>query len=450
MRRRPAAVTALLLPALGCLFAPAAVAADPPAPRTPIEHVVVMTQEARSFDSYLGGRPGVDGIPAGVCLPLQEGAATPCQRPFALSSAPTRQRLVNTAETEHTSVAGGAMNGFVLAQTTRHSTGRAAMGHYLPADLPVLSTLADHGVVFDRWFSAVPGGGITNQLFAVTGVPQPDAAAVPESGWPDAPVVFDRLEAAGVSWKVYVENYEPALTAATAGPAALVGGQVARVPLLAMPRYERDPALMAHVTDLETYYADLAAGTLPAVSWIVTTTSTERLPAQPTTGQGVVRDVVNSLGASSAWPSSLFLLTYDNAGGWYDHVVPPVRDGESLGLRVPAVLVSPYARRGSVDHTTLDSAAVLSFLQSNWGLAPLSDRVSGSPDLSSALRFDRPPGPAVLIRAAAGDSRQLVQPDSRVIVAGYVLALLLAAATLLWAARGRRPADAQLLTPDPT
>ena len=428
---------------------PGAAAATGPTASSPIGHVVVMTQEGHSFDSYLGRRHGVDGRPSGVCLPVERAAASPCQRPFALARTAARPRLDSSAAAQATAVADGRMDGFVLAQASSRRTGRDAMGYYRPADLPVLNQLADHGVVFDRWFSAVPGGGIVNQLFAVSGAAAADVATVPEAGWPDLPVVFDRLEAAGVSWKVYVENYEPALTGATAGVAARRGGQVARVPLLAMPRYERDPALTSHVADLGDYYRDLRSDSLPAVSWVVTTSSTEKSPSRPVVGQGAVRDVVNALGESSAWPDSMFVLSYDSPGGWYDHVVPPRTVDGRLGLRVPTVLVSPYARAGSVDHTTLDSAAVLRFLQDNWSLAPLSTRVSASPGLGSALRFDRPAQAPVLV-SAAQPRPPIDQPNGRVIVVGYLTAILVAAGSVLWAARDRAaivPADVRLDTP---
>jgi len=154
-----------------------------------------------------------------------------------------RPNLNATAADQQVSVANGRMDGFVQAQTTPHTNGKGAMGYYLPADLPVMTQLADQGVLFDHWFSSVPGGTIANRLFAVSGAAVPDTDQVPAAGWPDLPVIFDRLQAAGVSWKVYVEHYEPALTIKTAGPKARRGGQVARVPLLALNpvREERRP-----------------------------------------------------------------------------------------------------------------------------------------------------------------------------------------------------------------
>ena len=429
--------TLSVLVATAMLGSSGACAASATSATTPVQHLVVMTQDAHSFDNYFGTRAGADGIPGGVCVPERVGVAAPCVAPFSLVAAGLHPTLKNTAAAQAASETGGTMNGFVAAQTTGRVDGTAAMGYYRPSDLPVTSELADQGVLFDRWFSAEPGGGIANRLFAISGVASPEAAHVPSSGWPDRPVIFDRLQAAGVTWKVYVENYEPALSLKTAGRTELRGGQVARVPLLAMARYENDPALLAHVADLDTYYADLAAGRLPAVSWIVTTASTERPPTDPSVGQRAVRSVVNALEESSAWGSSAFLLTYDSSGGWYDHVRPPAEKGYSLGLRVPTILVSPLAAAGAVDHTQLDSSSVLSFIERNWSLRPLSDRDAAAPNLLSAFSFQAAPRAAAVVGLVEHAPAQ-AQPKRLIIYATYLAAVLLALLVVGWAAAGSR------------
>lgn len=404
-----------------------------------MKHLVVMTQDAHSFDNYFGTRPGVDGIPTAACNPVHAGTSTPCVAPFSIVAAGLHPTLRNTVAAQTASVAGGTMNGFVVAQTTGRVDGTGAMGYYRPSDLPVTSQLADQGVLFDHWFSAEPGNGIANRVFALTGVPVPEVSQVPAAGWPDLPIIFDRLQAAGVSWKVYVENYEPALSLATAGRTELRGGQVARVPLLAMARYEKDPALMLHVADLSTYYSDLALGTLPAVSWIVTTASTERPPTDPTVGQRAVRSVVNALEESGDWGSSAFLLTYDSSGGWYDHVVPPVETGYTLGLRVPTILVSPFATAGTVDHTDLDSASVLRFIETNWSVPPLGARDTAAPDLTSVFSFQGAPRAAAVV-GLVDHTPAPAQPRRGIIYATYLFAVLAALLVVLWAVLvGRRP-----------
>lgn len=453
-RRAIAAVAVLAVgSALALLTAPGissaattTAAAAAPTAATPVQHLVVMTQDAHSFDNYFGTRAGVDGIPPSACSPVHTGVATPCVVPFSLVDAGLHPTLRNTAAAQAASETGGTMDGFVVAQTTGRVDGTGAMGFYRPSDLPVTSQLADQGVLFDHWFSAEPGNGIANRVFALTGVTVPEVSQVPAAGWPDLPVVFDRLQAAGVSWKVYVENYEPALSLATAGRTELRGGQVARVPLLAMARYEKDPALMSHVADLDTYYSDLAAGTLPAVSWIVTTASTERPPTDPTVGQRAVRSVVNALEESRDWGSSAFLLTYDSSGGWYDHVAPPVEKGYALGMRVPTILVSPYATAGTVDHTDLDSASVLRFIETNWSLLPLGARDSAAPDLATAFSFQAVPRAAAVV-GLVDHTPASAQPRRPIIYATYLFAVLAAALVIFWAAlSGRRRAAGDEVT----
>ena len=446
-RIRSAAAAAAALVIVG-LSAQGGEAATPAAARTPIRHLVVMTQDQRSFDNYFGMRTGVDGIPGGVCVPVKTGSSTPCVAPFPLKGSGLRPNLRATAAAQQVSVANGRMDGFVQAQTTPHINGKGAMGYYLPTDLPVTTQLADQGVLFDRWFSSVPGGTIANRLFAVSGTAVPDTDQVPAAGWPDLPLIFDRLQAAGVSWKVYVEHYEPALTVKTAGPKARRGGQVARVPLLALTRYEKNAGLASHVVGLDTYFSDLATGVLPAVSWIVTTSSSERAPAEPLLGQREVRNVVNALGGSSAWPSSAFLLSYDSSGGWYDHVAPPIEQGAVLGLRVPALLISPYATPGIVNHLQFDSASVLRFIETNWSVPPLTSRDANATDLGLALSFGRTPHPATIVGTSAG--RPHVPVPNRLIIYGvYLMALAAVGAVVAWVTlRSRQvvPTDA---SPEP-
>jgi len=412
-------------------------AATPSAPATPIRHLVVMTQDQHSFDNYFGTRPGVDGLPAGVCLPVRRGSLSPCVKSFPLTTSGLHLPLSSTRTAQSTSVHGGRMDGFVYAQTSQTNAGKMAMGYYRPQDVPILTQLADHSVLFDHWFSSVPGGSIQNRLFAVSGQSTADQLEVPAGGWRGIPLIFDRLQAAGIPWRIYVENYEPALTISTAGSKARRGGQVARVPVLATARFAENPKLAAHVVDLSRYYADLAAGTLPAVSYIVSTSATERPPADPTPGHVLARNVLNSLSESTSWNSSAFLLDYDTSGGWYDHVSPPTSHGAVLGLRVPALLVSPYASPGSVDHTVFDSASILKFIERNWSLPPLTSRDRDAADLSTAFSFRQPARAPSLVGARDGRA-PLVRPRSPIIYVSYTLAVVAVASFVAWAAVGER------------
>jgi phospholipase C len=385
-RRLPAALAAL---ATGALAAPlasgaGAAAAAQTVPRTPIRHVVVVLQDHRSFDHYFGTRRGVDGLPAATCLPA--GAGLPCARPFHLSRTAGTTSFNDGRRYLERQLDGGRMDGFVTAYAGTAADGRATMGHYDRRDLPYYWRLADDNVLLDHFFSALPANGVANRYVSMTAaVPPHGATAVPADGWPDRRTIFDALGAAGVSWRIYVEHYGSARHWTEAETERIR----ARVPLLALAGREQAD-LAGHVVDLERYYEDAATDRLPAVSYVVATGPTERPPSSPTPGQRFVRGLVTTLQASRAWSSSAFFLTYDSSGGWYDHVPPPAWEGQPRGARVPALLVSPYARRGLVDSDVMDVTALLRFVEDNWRLPPLTRRDASAPSLLAAFDFAHP------------------------------------------------------------
>lgn len=412
-------------------------AATPGSTRTQIQHLVVMTQDQHSFDNYFGMRPGVDGIPSGVCLPLRRQSQSACVKPFRIQGSGLHLPLLSTKAAQSAAIDGGRMDGFARAQSSHTDAGTMAMGYYAPQDLPILNELASHSVLFDRWFTSVPGGSIQNRLFAMSARTTPDQSEVPVGGWQGIPLIFDRLQAAGVSWRIYIENYEPALSIATAGRKARTGGQVARVPVLATSRFVKDPHLASHVADLSQYYTDLTSGTLPAVSYIVSTSATEHPPDDPTRGQVLARAVVNALAESASWSSSALLLYYDTSGGWYDHVPPPTMDGDVLGPRVPALLVSPFASPGSVNDTVFDSASILGFIERNWSVPPLASRDRDATDLTTAFSFRQPPRAPALLGAHDGRA-PIVRPSSRIIYGAYLFVLCLVVAAAGWVVADER------------
>lgn len=394
-------------------------------PATPIHHVVVMTQEGHSFDNYFGQRRGVDGLDANDCSLTASDSHGGCVSPYPISGSP-HARLNGTAAAQARAVDGGRMDGFVRAQAVHGSNGKVAMGYYPAREIPVLTGIADRGIVFDHWFAAVPGSGVANDLFAVTARSPGDVGAVPRAGWSDMPTIFDRLEQAGVSWRIYVEGYQPSRTIQTVHSAQdRSTGQVARVPVLATRRFIENPSLMSHVMDLRRYYDDLAQHHLPAVSFIVSTHHTERPPRSPRTDQQLVRAVANGLISSAAWRHTAFFLTYNSSGGWYDHVPPPELDGARTGLRVPTVLLSPYAQANTVNHSTYDSASILKLIEENWSLSSLTSRDRTAKTLLPVFAFKAAPSRPALVDVTP--SRPPVhQPSRAVLYVGYLVALLAA------------------------
>lgn len=381
-----------------------------PAPKTPIEHVVYLMQENHTFDNYFGTYPGADGVPAGVCMPRdpREGGG-PCVEPFWLGE----QAVQDLAHSEGVFVnqyRDGAMDGFVWAHERHGANGELAMGYYDDRDLPFYWNVADEYVLFDRFFSSSRGGSVLNHMFWVAGAPGTDTDIIPEEGF-TVPTIFDRLEEAGISWKFYIQNYDPTITYRNREGLGDRASQVVWAPLLAYARFIDDPKLSSRIVDLDEYYVDLERGELPAVSYIVPSGASEHPPGSIRAGERFNRSLINALIRSTSWDSSLFMWTYDDWGGWYDHVPPPRVDGYGYGFRVPALLVSPYARRGVVDSTELDFTSMIRFVTDNWGLEPLAERDAAAKSFIGALDLTQPPRPAVFL---PGDREHITpKPEPR-------------------------------------
>ena len=410
------AVLAFVAGLFSLLCGPAAVGATPVSTpdetptATPIKHFLYLMQENHSFDNYFGTYPGADGLPKDVCVPVRvDKPRGPCVKPYWLGGSPISD-LGHTESVFRAELNSGKNNGFVAAFGDEGDPTKQAMGYYDDRDLPYYWNVADNYVLFDRFFTSAGGGSVWNHMYWVAGVPgNPGADSIPADGFGDLPTIFDRLEAKGVSWKFYVQNYDPSVTYRTYRTVddANRGAQVVWAPVLAYARFLDDPQLFKRIVPLSDYYKDLAAGTLPSVAYLVPSGASEHPPGSVTAGERFVRTLHTALMRSSSWNSSAFLWTYDDWGGWYDHVVPPQVDDHGYGFRAPALLVSPYARRGYVDSTTLDFTSGLKFIEYNWGVEHLAERDLRANNILSAFDFSSPPRPAALL------------PDKRVSAVAY-------------------------------
>jgi phospholipase C len=416
----------LLAVAVAGLLAAPAQAAQPaePAPRTPIRHFVMLMQENHSFDNYFGTYPGADGIPPDVCMPVRPGKPDKgCVQPHHLASGPLPDHA-HDRKTMLRQLNGGKMDGFVWALQVRRQDGTVAMGYYDRRDLPFHWAVADQYVLFDRFFSSSMQGGDSNHVYWVAGRPTIG----------DGPTIFDRLQQRGISWKFYIAGHDPRINVHTPPSRrdARWGRVLDDVPILKMPRFADDRRLATRIVDLSQYYKDAQEGTLPAVSFIVDYGASEHPAGNLSLGQRLVRSLINGLMASSAWEHSAFLYAYDDWGGWYDHVRPPKADAYGYGFRVPALLVSPYARRGHVDHTQLDQTAGIRFIEENYGLAPLGTRDAAARTFTGAFDFSSPPrGPSLLSQGAGGGGGTLVKrPPSGLLYGFYAAAFAIAALVL--------------------
>ena len=379
------------------------------APRTPIHHFITLMQENHTFDNYFGTYPGADGIPPGTCVPIDpRKGRKPCFKPFHIGSNSIAPRdLDHSTATARLQYNDGRMDGFISALRRRNQDGRLAMGYRNGDDLPFYWNLADDYVLYDRFFSPAFGGSYLNHVYWATASPGGGIDRVPEEGLSNLPTIFDRLQKAHVTWKFYVQNYDPRLNYRTfkdfPGNRA---SQVIWVPILNFARYIDDPAFMRHVVPLRQYFKDLDNGTLPEVSYIAPSGPSEHPPSNLASGEAFVRGLINGLMDSSSWRSSAFLLAYDDWGGWYDHVKPPQVDNFGYGFRVPAILVSPYARQGFIDSTTLDFTSILRFIEDNWGLAPLTRRDATAKSIAGGFDFAAAPRKASFVSAHRGPAEE--------------------------------------------
>ncbi len=406
---------------------------------TPIQHFIMLMQQNHTFDNYFGTYPGADGIPASTCMPASfpDERTKTCIKPFHIENYPVID-MPHNANVFAADYNGGKMDGFVRSIRTYNLDGSLAMAYYDDRDIGYYWRLANQYVLFDRYFSSAQAGSVPNRMFWVAGVPGTSNNNIPSQGFGDLPTIFDRLQAQGISWKFYVANYDPTLNYRSIANLSYLPPQVQWVPLLSFARFIDDPKLSSHIVDLSQYYKDLQNNTLPAVSFVTLQGGISEHPATDIRqGVRVVKSMIQSLMESDSWWSSAFLLTYDEGGAWYDHVVPPQVDSYGYGFRVPALLISPFARQGYIDHTQLDHTSGLKFIENNWGVAPLAQRDAAANDFMSAFDFSGEarnpvfvpftPGPV----AAAGPVANASRPA---IYFSYGAGLLFAVAVITFAA----------------
>ena len=402
-----------------------------------IKHIVIIMQENRSFDSYFGTYPGADGIPMkdgvpAVCVPdhRKGGCIRPFYDPHDINFG--GPHLQADARLDMNS---GTMSGFVdrvrFGDPIEHACRplfnpacnyykRAddppdVMGYHDARQIPNYWAYARNFVLQDHLFQPDASYSLPAHLYMVSGwaavcakkddplscrnEDQRDpftfalGAKLLQSSvnypWTDLTYLLRR---AGVSWAYYVAAGSQPLCSAH----CLVGGESAQTPEIwdPLPLFTtvRQAGQVGNVEGLDRLYAAAAAGILPAVSWVAPSYGqSEHAPASISAGQSYVTGVMNALMASADWPSTAVFLTWDDWGGFYDHVVPPKVDANGYGLRVPGLVISPYARKGYIDHQTLSFDAYLKFIEDDFlGGQRLDPRTDGRPDPRSTVRENAP------------------------------------------------------------
>ncbi len=366
-----------------------------------IKHVIIITQENRSFDSYFETFPGADLIPAGVCLPDPRNGG--CRRPW-VDHYDTNGNDPHGEAPFKGDYNGGKMNGFVAEADTMLCPPRPAschpdvMGYHVASDIPDYWKYAQNFVLQDHMFEAPGSWSLPAHLYEVSAwSAKCSRAGVAKScrstdmpperlpnrqtpfAWTDITWLLHRHH---VSWAYYLDH--GAVTVSLGNPQ---GVSVHWNPLPGFTDVHQDGQL-GSMRPLKVFYSQAKAGTLPKVSWIAPDFRDSEHPrALVSTGQAYVTRLINAVMRGPDWKSCAIFLTWDDWGGFYDHVKPPRVDGQGFGFRVPALVISPYAKTGYIDHQFLSSDAYLKFIEDDFmNGARLSPATDGRPDPRPVVR----------------------------------------------------------------
>lgn len=344
-------------------------------PKNPIQHVVVMVQENHTFDNYFGTYPGANGVGGASQLPLTKGANSTV-KPFALKSPLLAKDLCHTATCARASYNNGKMDGFVY---TAGSTD--AMGYYDYHHIPYYWDYASRYVLMDNYYSSFLGPSFPNHMYLMEGQSE-GINHNPREITLNGTSIIDQLEEKGVSWRYYAQPY-------------LSGWN----PVPAYATVRNHTGWQKDDVDTSQFAVDLKNNRLADVSWIMPSDSlvSEHPPQNVTVGELRIVSLINSIMQSRFWNSTAIFLTWDDYGGWYDHVPPPQVDQDGYGFRVPTLIISPYSRHGYIDHTQADHTSILKFIQTLYGLESLTPRNLQAADLMEAFDFSLLPRAPLLL-----------------------------------------------------
>jgi phospholipase C len=359
-----------------------------------IKHIVVLMMENHSYDNHLGmlQRPGADGFTLG-----SDGLPT-AQNPYADGKIQHAFRMPTTCQLSgkpsqtwtnaHLQLAGGKLNGFV-----KSGSGPVAMGYWEQADLPFYYSIASTFPLADHYFCSVLGQTFPNRRYLISATSMgmvndgvPDPIQYPANG-----TIFDHLHKAGVSMADYFTRYDSVLPTGTMElyPELLV----------------RHPGA---VKDTDDFFAEAKKGTLPGFSIVEPNYSknSEENPQNIASGEQFAATVIDAVMSGPAWESTLLIWTYDEHGGYYDHVVPPAAPApdnigpdtsgpkytgfKQYGFRVPCVLVSPWARADFISHAVYDHTSILALVEHKWNLPAMTHRDAQAHNMLDMLDLSTP------------------------------------------------------------
>jgi phospholipase C len=393
-----------------------------------IKHVVVIMQENRSFDTYFGTYPGADGLPMSngvpnVCVP--DPHTGQCVAPF-VDHADINEGGPHGHRDAVADVDGGRMDGFITqGLSARHGCANReypgctaafvrpdVMGYHTQGDIPNYWTYAQDFVLQDRMFEPNSSWSLPEHLFMVSewsarcsrrdhplscvndvqspGMPPAGPAIYngatrpdPFYAWTDLTYLLHKQH---VSWGYYIVSGTEPDCQNDAALSCVAVRQHPNTPGIwnPLPFFDTVKAdgQLANIQSVDRFYTAARKGTLPAVSWVTPSGAvSEHPPGAVSRGQSYVTSLVNAVMRGPDWSSTAIFLSWDDWGGFYDHVAPPGVDANGYGLRVPGLVISPYARAGYVDHQTLSFDAYDKFIEDDFLHGQRIDpRTDGRPD----------------------------------------------------------------------
>jgi len=385
-------------------------------PTGPIKHIVFFVKENRTFDNYFGTYPGANGTTTAMD---SQGKALPLQH-----EADQIPDIDHSSQGARMAYDNGKLDRFDLLKSSgQHNPanpyGNNSLTQFYQSDIPNYWTYARNFVLGDNMFSSLMGPSFPNHLYTVAAQsggaidnPVTDrnigTLGNASKGWGcDVPnqqvqvqasngstslqeacfnflTLADELDARKYSWRYY------------APPAGKPGYIWSVFNAIKHIRYGPD---WKYVVPTPQFMTDAAKGTLPTVSWIVTPALySEHAPASVCVGENWTVRMLNSLMRGSDWSSTAVFLTWDDFGGFYDHVAPQQIDGYGLGFRVPLLVISPYAKKGFIDHTQYEFSSMLRFAEDELSLPTLTNRDKAANDIMGTFDFNQSARPPFLLK----------------------------------------------------
>lgn len=370
----------------------------PQAMHTPIKHVVEIMLENHTFDNLFGHYPNANGIPQGLKLPNPNGnyeapEVTPIQ---------AGTNVGDTVDIDHNRAPEVMMmhNGEMNYYTVFPLNGLASITTFGRSDVPNEWALAQHFSLAERNFQPATGPTQPNREYAIAGTTEGWISDTPPNFTFTFPTIFNDLQSHGHSWGIFQGDYY--------SQTDLGNGFVKHWnSMWYSPLRKNKKEWNAHVFNTNAFVEDAKTGNLPNFSFVVPSWMySEHPPTDLSLGDAWVGQLVTALMKSPDWSSTAIFITYDEGGGYWDHVTPPQPYRFGYGTRTPMVIISPWVRQGLFNQTTTN-VSILSFMEHLWGLPPLTKRDAQGNDLLADFNFHQKPLAPIVLPNVPTDTLQI-------------------------------------------